>query len=681
MNLFQTYTGSAFLNQALITLQELTGKQSIAELSTSDIIQAFDRPYQNVPLSLTNINRRLKSYTMVFTKNGPLHNDKEKGKEVYQTLLRTILSMPENEGDKICELSGLRFTTTFDAYYQYALNAVQYSKEKIGKKDLTINRCWFPLIGGLGSDAQALPQASFAVNIHPVCLAVLQFLPLSALLFKGGILLVDSPDFLFTRSLIKHFVQRVKEEVTSKSSTATIENIKDLNKGDYLILALSKLADQEAKYSGSTGFNFWSFSNSGTGASCFIDRIPDELVRKLRLLYEDAYCAGQLKVFLHDNDRNEKFLSALGDNKDFNGLYPAILKVKNKTINYPGAEVPFFERFQQIINNASRLVLAKYMANLLRRYDLSKDERKFLAKTDAHAGENSKRYVAILSKVLHDASSNQKWHPFHHISILDDSESLPIRSSFYRILPMIHFYFQKLEAEDEVEVPDVPGAPQTDFYRSINLFLFLLAVEKDERTKKQLMERGYQKVTLNELLWRKGSEFYKLEEIYPILYNEENHSYKHGLRDLLHLFLLYTKGDLSSYRDPITVPELKLCGEEQDYLNQLAKFSEYYFDYWKTNRNNNSTDLDTFRQHVLHPMLQQRFHIGRWLEQVIERMKKASVENSKQWYALQNQKVFSENLLYDFTGEYNPSFARFAIAYNLHQLYYITHKSKQPQHG
>lgn len=673
MNLFQNYTGSAFLNQALITLQELTDKQSIAELSTLDILQAFDRPYQNVPLSLTNINRRLKSYTMVFTKNGPLHNDKEKGKDVYDTLLRAVLSKPENEGDKICELSGLRFATTFDTYYHYALNAVKYSKEKIGKKDLTINRCWFPLIGGLGSDAQALPQASFAINIHPVCLAVLQFLPLSALLYKGGVLLVDSPDFLFTRSLIKHFVQRVREEVTAKGSTTTIENIKDLNKGDYLILALSKLADQKAKYSGTTGFNFWSFSNSGTGASCFIDRIPNELVQKLRLLYEDAYCASQLKSFLHDSKYNEAFLLALDDNRDFYGLYPAK--------KYEGATTAFFERYQQIINNAGRMELAKYVAHLLRKYDLSKDEVKFLAKTDAHAGENSKRYVAILNKVLRAAAGNQQWHPVQHISILDDSESLPIRSSFYRVLPMIHFYFQKLEADDEVEVPDVPKAPETDFYRSINLFLFMLAVEKDERTKTQLMERGYQKVTLNELLWRTGSKFYKLEEIYPILFNEENHPYKHGLRELLHLFLLYNKGDLSSYSESVAAPEPKLRGEEQDYLNRLRKFSEYYFNYWKINRNNNSTDLSTFHQHVLRPMLRQRFHIGRWLEQVIERMKKASVENSEQWYTLQEQSVFSENLLYDFTGEYNPSFARFAIAYNLHQLFYITHKTKQPQHG
>ena len=673
MNLFQTYTGSAFLNQALITLQELTGKQSIAELSTSDIRQAFDRPYKNVPLSLTNINRRLKSYTMVFTKNGPLHNDKEKGKEVYETLLRTILSKPENEGDKICELSGLRFTTTFDSYYQYALNAVQYSKEKIGKKDLTINRCWFPLIGGLGSDAQALPQASFAVNIHPVCLAVLQFLPLSALLYKGGVLLVDSPDFLFTRSLIKHFVQRVKEEVTSKGSTATIENIKDLNKGDYLILALSKLADQEAKYSGTTGFNFWSFSNSGTGASCYIDRIPNELVRKLRLLYEDAYCANQLKFFLHDSKYNEAFLLALEDNRDFYGLYPRK--------NYEGSPITFFERYQQIINSAGRMELAKYMAHLVHRYDLSKDERKLLTKTDAHTGENSKRYVAILNKVLREAAGNQQWHPLQHISILDDSESLPIRSSFYRILPMVHFYFQKLEAEDEVEVPDVPEAPLTDFYRSINLFLSLLAVEKDERTKQQLMGRDYQNVTLNELLWRTGSKFYNLEDIYPILYNKENHPNKRGLREILHLFLLYTQGELSSFSCRVIALELELRKEEYDYLSRLRKFSAYYFDYWRTNRNNNSTDLDTFRQHVLRPMLGNRFHIGRWLEQVIERMKKASVENSEQWYTLQDQKVFSENLLYDFTGEYNLSFARFAIAYNLHQLFYLTHKTKQPQHG
>lgn len=673
MSPFHTYTGSAFLNQALITLQELSGKENISELSTTDMLQAFDRPYVNASLSLTSINRRLKSYTMIFTKNGPLHNDKDKGKEVYESLMKLILKSPENEGEQICELSGLRYTTSFESYYQKALLDVNYTPEKAAKKDLTINRCWFPLIGGLGSDAQALPQASFAVNIHPVCIAVLQFLPLSALLYKGGVLLVDSPDFDFTRNMIRYFVQRVKEEVTIKNSTATIENIKDYAKGDYLIKALEKLTEQEVEFASTSGFNLWSFSNSGTGANCIIDRIPNHLIRKLRVLYQDVYCAGQLKSFLQNSKQADVFISALENNHDYRGLYPAKKD--------PGVEILFFERYQELIGNSTFVDAAKYIAHLLQKYDLSKDELKFLTKTDAYFGETRKRYTAIITKVLREATDKKLWHPLQHLSILDDNESLPVRSSFYNILPMVHYYFQKLDRDEEIDAPVIPEEPETDAYQAVKLFLFLLAEEKDERTKKQLMERGYQDVSLNELLWRTGSQHYKLEEIFPLIYDDKNRLAKYGLKELLRLFLIYHNGDLSDYKIKPLAPVVELSEPEKKCLIQLSAFSNSYLDYWKEKKTDSRNDLTLFPAHVLRPMVAPRFHINRWLDEVLVNMQQAAKNDNREVEPLKDKAFFSESLLYDATGEYNPTFARFAIAYNLYHLFYLTNQTKQTQHA
>ena len=104
--------------------------------------------------------------------------------------MESIIDGFENEGENVCELSGMRFNKKFETYYAETLQRIGYPADKIVGKDKTINRCWFPLIGGLGSDAQALPQAMRAIQIHPIWVVVMQFLPLSAVIFKGGILLV-----------------------------------------------------------------------------------------------------------------------------------------------------------------------------------------------------------------------------------------------------------------------------------------------------------------------------------------------------------------------------------------------------------------------------------------------------------------------------------------------------------
>lgn len=674
MRLFKTYTGSAFLNQVILTLLELTDKPTPADLDTEDILRSFKKPYQSAPFSLANLNRRLKSYTMVFTRNGPLHQDNENGMAVYDALFQSILSQPENSGDKICEISGLRFSTSFEEHYLKALEKVRYTKDKIAKKDLTINRCWFPLIGGLGSDAQALPQASFAVSVHPVCLVVLQFLPLSALLYKGGVLLVDSPNIAFTKSMVSHFVDRVKSEVTAVSGGKAIENIKDFGKGDYIILALEKLSQYEAAHTNPSGFNFWSFSNSGTGANCLIDRIPNNLIRRLQLFFQDYKCVGDLKNILRDPKKSETFLTALNDNQDFWGLYPAK--------GYIGVGVDFFERYQEMTGNGNRMVYAKYIARLLRKQTLNKDEKKFLSKTDAYAGEHRKRYTGIVGKLLREATEGHLWHPLQQFMLLKDGESVPLSSSISNVYPILHFYYQKLEEDNsEAILPPIPNEPDTAAYAGLKTFLFLLNEDKDERAKKQLMERGYQRVTFNELLWRTGSKHFDLERFYPFLYDKEANQRKSGLRELLHFFLIYHNGNLTALKECTPLPKEETPDAQTNYLERLKAFCGAYFNYYLTFKNNNSKDLSAFRLHVLKPMVASRFQISKWLDDTLENMKKVYSEDSMQLYSFSDKTVFSEALLYDHTGNYNPQFAHFAIAFHLHRLYHQTHKTKQPKNG
>ncbi|MBK8656651.1 MAG: hypothetical protein IPN20_22690 [Haliscomenobacter sp.] len=252
--IFRTYTGNAMLNNALMTIEALARLKNVSEITSEVLLRLFNE------YKLWLLYHRMKSYTMLFTRNGPLLNDDKLGETIYRQLLTKIGTFVESEGQHQCEISGLRFNTSFADWYTIVLRELRVPEKDIDKKDLTINRCWFPLIGALGSDAQALPQAKFDVHIHPLCLMVIQFLPLSALLYKGRILLFDAANFEFAKDFIAQSVERVNEEIQATASGKQIENIKDFDKGKYLLRAIELFARKQNYYGDrQTDLILWSF--------------------------------------------------------------------------------------------------------------------------------------------------------------------------------------------------------------------------------------------------------------------------------------------------------------------------------------------------------------------------------------------------------------------------------------
>lgn len=98
MTIFKTYTGNAMLNNALMTIEAFADILSVEDITPELLLNLYEKA------DLKFLNKRLKSYTMLFTKNGPLHNDKTNGEKVYDSLFKTIVGSYESEGDKICEV-------------------------------------------------------------------------------------------------------------------------------------------------------------------------------------------------------------------------------------------------------------------------------------------------------------------------------------------------------------------------------------------------------------------------------------------------------------------------------------------------------------------------------------------------------------------------------------------------
>lgn len=652
MTIFNTYTGNAMLNNALMTIEALAGLKNVSEVTPEVLLQQFNER------KLWELYRRMKSYTMLFTTGGPLHNpsikDPQLKESIYRQLVTTTLSSVETDGQYQCEISGLRFSATFADCYAKALRELKMAEKEIEKKDRTINRCWFPLIGALGSDAQALPQAKFDVRIHPVCLVIIQFLPLSALLYKGGILLFDAANFEFTKDFIAKSTERVAEEIEATPRDKSIENIKDFDKGKYLLRAIELFAQKQNYYGDrQTDINLWSFTNSGTGASCEVDRVPSPVFRDLLHLYKKSDCQIDLKKVLNSGYANS-FINALKNDWDYEGLYPKK--------NYEGVSIPFFEEYQRLIGRAQHLDYAKYIAGLMKRATLGKSDEKMLAKTDAF---KQQEYAPFFQKILVEAASKGEWSLANHLDLLDDPEALPVKSHTYGIFQKVHFYFQKQGQWEPV--PSVHPGDKLESSLAGKICVFAIRqIEKDgeenfkshQKTLKNLQE--YNGFSLSPTLLRQCREL-TLAQASTFLF----HNYRlphYGLNFLLRVY--YSQAEKTPVPD-VVLPQ----GGNSSWLERLETFAELYTNYYQDKYKG---DWKKFRKHVLEPFPNRPSQFQQWLDHAFQNMKAFYEEQEPPGAEITTLiEDFEENLCFDEAGNFNSAFARFAIQFCLNQQYHF----------
>lgn len=655
MAIFKSYTGNAMLNNASMTIETLADLKRVEDITPAVLLEQ----YKNV--GLKSLNKRLKSYTMLFTKNGPLHNDKKNGEKIYDSLFVNIIASYENEGDKICEISGLKFSKTFEQIYIEALKKVGFSENEIKKKDTTLNRGWFPLIGGLGSDAQALPQAKFTVQIHPICVAILQFLPLSSLLYDGGILLIDSSNFELTRRYVADNQKLLWGKIKATSVTEQIENVRDFNKGNYILKAIELLKVKEDFEETYSDLNMWSFSNSGTGASCSIDRVPNSLIRKLMAMDKNPAIGAELKNILNNVKSSSSFLEELEANNEWWLLYPNVFGSGKKAVDYPGVSVDFLEAYFEVIGNKKKTEYAKYIAGLINEYKTRSFE-KYLEKTDAHS---EKEYRIDLYAVLVAAAEQGKWSLSHHIQILDDKDLLPVKNIYYQLHKLIHFYYQKNHSGKEL--PAIPDKPSL----VLDACNWLITLIKKDSNQNKIIERltdknEYSFVNYTEMFIRLvQSNDVSLDDITITLYSDDFKPSHYGINELLRIFFSQKE------QTHTTIEKLSIENglTNNNWFAKINNFATDYQQYYYEKYKNNETGyfpINKFKKIISNiPLETSKFM--QWLREAIENTNEFIEDNARI-----KDKWSEDDLLYAPNGEMPISFGKLAIKFLLTKQSLIT---------
>lgn len=564
MNIVNHYTGNPMVNCALMTIKALAGLSSVRNITTEILHNMIKRVCDELPYSLMNLNLRFKSYTMLFSKNGPLYNDKKFGKKIYEVLLLKILDGFESDGNRQCNITGLRYSKTFSDFMLESWISLGVSEKEVKKKDLTLNRCWFPLLGGLGSDAQSLPMAMQTYNVHPICVVLLQFLPFSAYLYKKGILLIDSTALEFCEDFVEEKVKNLIDKVKEVAITnAPIENMKGNSKGNYILEALEVMerCKADCEY---VDVNLWSFSNAGTGASCFIDRVPNELLRQLSILRNRH--RGELEHILTNSLLSPSFLECLSDKKDWKYLYPAK--------KYEGVSTGFFESYWKVIGNEKQTELAKYISGLVMKYKDLKDDV-VLNKTDAYEVKND--YASLLSRILWRATEKKDWSMSCQLAILDNPELLPISYRCFQIYKLVHFYYQKGVSISEPPQIDVKETMASCLcVKMINLInsssdYYVKKIIK--RIKNNDIDSSIFDELLIEYAWKEG-----IYHLYPLLYAIPEKKDIYGLCSLLKLY--YTnEEDLSSWEDKMDFSVIPIIPDVKQWIDHINEFTCQYVDY------------------------------------------------------------------------------------------------------
>jgi len=393
-------TGNPLVDTGLTVLSVLAGKYSVGDLTLPHIERVFGNGEE-----LVRTNLALKCFTMVFGTNGPLtqpaYKSAGKNKEVYLSIVRQILDAAKTDDNsgRRCDLTGIRSKLDF---HSVCANALRASGLMVPEQKW-LGRDWVPLGGSLGNDAQALPVASRPIHVSALALFALQYLPLGVFLFKGKLACLQSTDLEFVQTWVADRVKLNQDRINLGVTEI-------LGKGGGTGAVLDLLLDcfEVVSLSPGTEAVLWLFSNSGTGADCATEEIPDfalEFISSARLSF-GSEIRGFIKA--EPKDSRQQMFECIRSKRDYPGLYP----FKKQA----GASPEFYELYQQRILGASvaGLSVARGLASLMtagepkRLKEIRKPE--FLR---GPAGRNLVRAYIVehLSPGEYDALFPSKHHP------------------------------------------------------------------------------------------------------------------------------------------------------------------------------------------------------------------------------------------------------------------------------
>ena len=393
-------TGNPFVDTGIFTIKAHLAKEKGGEpkefLQAEDIKVAFESK-EGFGRWLAKANRQLKSFFMVVGTNSALvnpSNNKMMNKTKNYGFLDEADSGWQNYVGKLEELCNELIA---DDQKTIANGEIlcESCGERLASRVLEfVGRDFFPLAGS-GNDAQALPAASRAPRICPLCLLAVHWLPLGTCVFNRGLACFQFTEQSLSQSMTQIFYEENRRNLGQTPSTEKIpilnssEMAKSNKKGKSLSLILFeeikqlKIKRHLEDLPESVTLNIWTFSNSGQSPDCEVFEIPNNA---LQFFFDALIHESELRSILEREDPTKPFthlLAAIEQKREYDGFYPR--KLKKGETQEPIASIKLFELYQRKVLGRSQVSLdgaklfAKYVYETLKaEAESDKNKKKFL---------------------------------------------------------------------------------------------------------------------------------------------------------------------------------------------------------------------------------------------------------------------------------------------------------------
>lgn len=376
-------TGNPFVDTGIFTIKAHLAREKGGEpkefLQADDVKAAFESK-DGFARWLASANRQLKAFYMVVGTNSALvnpSNNKTMNKTKNYGFLDEADSGWQNYVSKLEELSDELIKN--DRQNQSATDEMLC--ESCGERAATnildsVGRDYFPLAGSIGNDAQALPAASRAPRICPLCLLAVHWLPLGTGVFNRGLACFQFTEPILSQDLIQSIYERNRSELDlSKIS----DKLSILFSSDEAKAGKSKKSLGHLLFETINNFNFkrrrnklpetvtlniWTFSNAGQSADSDFFEIPNP---SLQFFWDGLEYKTELENFLKREDPKRTqthLLSAIEQQREYLAFYPQ--KAKKGEAKSEPATVRLFELYQTKVLKRPQIALdsAKLFAKL-----------------------------------------------------------------------------------------------------------------------------------------------------------------------------------------------------------------------------------------------------------------------------------------------------------------------------
>jgi CRISPR-associated protein Cst1 len=312
-------TGNPFVDTGLAVIAALAKLDDVKDLAVESIRKVHGDGSQ-----VSSWNSSLKNFTMVFTSNSLLTNPsiKDKGKRVnlYKRILNSLLDQfGSEELPSRCEACGMTRAVDFDALCSTALAGAE-----IKEQSRFIGRDWFPLSGSLGSDAQALPTASRAVNLCAKCLFAVHYLPLGLILLDGRLAVFQSTSIEFWYELVRDIVNEVQSRIKAGiyDTFGAKEGSRAITRRLLGLFERLQRANRFAEVPAGTTLQVWRFTNSGASPECEIEEIPNPALVFLWRAVREGLREEIEGLIASEGKKERPLFRCITEGRDYFGLYP-----------------------------------------------------------------------------------------------------------------------------------------------------------------------------------------------------------------------------------------------------------------------------------------------------------------------------------------------------------------------